>query len=275
MDWSKVISRKLLIKDLMEKRTSLEIQISVLKALLTRELKTRLGQHRLGIAWIFIEPLLQIMVFMAMFYFRDKTTIGGLEFPVFLATGLAPLLYFKKVISQSLGAVAGNKNLLIYRQVRVFDLFLARFLLEAVLSFGVLVLLITGAWWLGYEVDLVNSLNFILIFILLSLLAFGFGLIFGVISTLSPEVGKFVPPLLQPLMFISGTFFSINELPSAIQPLLLWNPLLHAFELMRSSFSFHYDISLVSMEYLMLWTLASLTVGVLMIRANWRKMLAV
>ena len=199
--------------------------------------------------------------------------MGGLELPVFLATGIGPFFYFKKVINQSMSAVSANKNLLIYRQVRVFDAFLARFMLEAVISFVVLTALLLGAWWFGYEVVLVDSIKFIILYLLLSFLAFGLGLIFGVINTLYPEPGKFIPVILRPLMFISGTFFSINELPDAAHNFLLWNPLIHTFELMRSCFASSYNVSLVSMEYLAMCTLVAMSLGMLMFRANWRKML--
>ena len=259
----------------MKSRSYLEIQLAVIHALLIRELRTRFGQYRLGIVWALLEPLTQMLIFMGLFYFRGTSGVGGLELPIFLATGLAPFLYFRKVVSQAMGAVAGNRNLFIYRQVRVFDAFLTRFLLEATISFIVLVTLITGSWWVGYEVNVVNSLLFLQVYLLLSLLSFGISLIFGTINTLYPEPGKFLPLLLRPLFFISGTFFSINEIPVAAQEWLLWNPLIHAFELFRSSLAPGYDTSLVSLDYLRICTLTALTLGMLVYRANWRKMLTV
>ncbi len=247
--------------------------MAVLHAMLLREVRTRFGQYRLGIVWAILEPTVQILFFMGMFYVRGKTTMGGLELPIFLATGIAPFLYFRKVITQSMGAVSANRNLLIYRQVRVFDAFLSRFILEAITSLIVLLSLILGSWWLGYEVEVVDFLKFLMIYGLLSFFAFGLGLIFGVLNTLYPEPGKFFPMVLRPLMFISATFFSINEIPGNLQQLLLWNPLIHAFELMRSCFSSSYNVSLVSIEYLSLCTLTAMTLGMLMFRANWRKML--
>ena len=259
----------------MEKRSSFQIQLAVIHALTVRELKTRFGRYRMGMVWALLEPLIQILVFLGLFYFRGRSSVGGLELPIFLATGIAPFLYFKKIISQGMGAVAANKNLLIYRQVRVFDPFLTRFILEAFISFIVLVCLITGSWWVGFEVEIVNTLRFLLVYGLLSFFAFGISLIFGVLNTLYPEPGKLLPIVLRPLMFISGTFFSINEMPSSVQELLLWNPLIHAFELMRSCFSFYYDTSLVSLNYLALSALTTMTLGMLMFRANWRKMLTI
>lgn len=259
----------------MKKRSSIQIQIAVTHALLIRELRTRFGRYRLGLFWALLEPVMQICIFMAMFYFRGRSTVGGLELPLFLATGIAPFLYFKKVISQSMGAVSANRNLLIYRQVRVFDPFFTRFILEAGISFITLLTIIAGSWWIGFDVEVVNSLRFVLVYTILSFFAFGLSLIFGVLNTLYPEPGKFIPVILRPLMFISGTFFSINEMPRSVQELLLWNPLIHAFELMRSCFSFHYDTSLVSIDYLALSALTTMTLGMLMFRASWRKMLTI
>ena len=257
----------------MQQRTSWQIQKAVIHALVIRELKTRFGQYRLGIVWALLEPLMQIMFFMTLFYFRGRASVGGLELPVFLATGLVPYLYFNKVISQSMGAVNANQNLFIYRQVRIFDAYLSRFLLEAVIAFVTLITLVIGSWWFGYQVVVVNTLKFLLLFTLVSLFAFGTSLVFGVFNSLYPEVGKFIPVILRPLFFISGTFFTINDMPPSLHPYLLWNPLLHTFELMRSCFSAHYNTSLVSMEYLMICTLVAMTLGMLMYRANWRRML--
>lgn len=255
------------------RRSPLKIQLAVIHALMAREMLTRFGAFRLGYAWALLEPLLQILFFSLMYAFGSRTMVGGLAIPVFLATGIAPFMYFRKVISQCLSAVSANQNLFLFRQVRIFDAYLVRFLLEMMITFVVLVLLIGGSAWLGFEVRLVSSLVFLQAYLLLSFFAFGLGLTFGVLNSLYPELGKLIPVILRPLMFISATFFTINDMPASVQNILLWNPLIHAFELMRSAFSSGYNTSLVSFEYLGLCTLIAMTLGMLMYRANWRKML--
>ena len=259
----------------MEKRSSFQIQLAVINALISRELKTRFGQYRLGIVWAFLEPIIGIAIFMVMFHFRGMSGVGGLDAPVFLALGMGPLTFFTKVINQCMTAVGANKNLLIYRQVRVFDFFWTRFILEAVINLIVLVSIFVAMSWMGFDIAVNNTLKFVLVFSLLAFLGFGVGLAFGVINTIFPEPGKFLPVLMRPLMFISATFFSINEIPVAAQDYLLWNPLVHALELMRSCFSESYNVSLVSLEYLGLCSLFVMTIAMIMFRANWRKMLTI
>ena len=257
----------------MTRRSSLQIQRAVIQALAIRELKTRFGSYRLGYLWAILEPLVQILFFSFLYTLGHRDTIGGLDIPVFLATGIVPFLFFKKVMTQSLGAMAANRNLLIYRQVRVFDLFLVRFLIEMLVSCAVFSLLIAGALYTGYSVQLVNSLVLLASWCLLGFLSFGIGLMFGLFKAIYPEPGKLLPTLLTPLMFVSGTFFSINEMPEPIQRILQWNPLIHSFELMRSAFSPGYDTSLVGFHYLGICSLSALFLGILIFRANWRRML--
>ena len=115
----------------MQSRSSWQIQKAVLKALLIRELKTRFGQYRLGIVWALLEPLMQMMFFMAMFYFQERTSVGGLALPVFLATGLVPFFYFNKVISQAMQSARIRTCLFTGRcGIRFF----CRFILEAAIA---------------------------------------------------------------------------------------------------------------------------------------------
>ena len=259
----------------MIQRSSLQIQRAVIQALVIRELKTRFGSYRLGYIWAILEPLIQILFFSLLYTLGSRKVIGGLDVPIFLATGIVPFLYFKKVITQSLGAVAANRNLLIYRQVRVFDLFLVRLIIEATVTFLVFIILVVGALYMGYTVSLTSSLVFLASYLLLGFLSFGIGLLLGVFKALYPEPGKLVPVVLTPLMFVSGTFFSINDMPEPIQRILLWNPLIHSFELMRSAFSPGYDTSLVNFHYLAMCSLVSIFLGTLTFRANWRRMLRI
>jgi capsular polysaccharide transport system permease protein len=258
----------------MHKRQPLQIQKAVLHALLIREMKTRFGQYRLGMAWAVLEPLFNMLFFFAMYTMGGRTGIGGLAIPVFLVTGLVPFFFFREMVGQMMNAVQANQSLFIYRQVRIFDTYLCRFLLETGITISVMIIMLTAAWWFDYDVNVHNFLLLVGTFLLLALFSLGLGMLFGTINRLHPEAGKLIQPILRPLFFISGVFFSINSIPSNLQPYLLWNPILHALEFMRSAMSSSYDTSLVSLNYLAMATLVALCLGMLSLRANWRRMLA-
>ena len=78
----------------------------------------------------------------------------------------------------------------------------------------------------------------------------GLGMIICVGQLRFPELGKIVPLLTRPLFFISGLFFSLNDIPSQYHHYLLWNPILHAIELIRNACYPGYNADSLSMGYL-------------------------
>ena len=57
--------------------------------------------------------------------------------------------------------------------------------------------------------------------------------------------------LMRPLWFLSGVFFSLNDVPQNIRPYISWNPILQSIELTRHSFANSYPLSeAVSLTYL-------------------------
>ena len=89
-----------------------------------------------------------------------------------------------------------------------------------------------------------------------------------------PELGKVVPLLTRPLFFISGLFFSLNDIPSQYHHYLLWNPILHAIELIRNACYPSYNADSVSMGYLAFIALATVFFGLAMYRLDWKRMVA-
>ena len=85
----------------------------VIHALIMREIKARFGQQRLGYVWAFLEPMLFIGIFIAMYSIR-----GGFRAPhnmgleLFLITGIVPFLLFRNVMSGAIRALRNNKELL-------------------------------------------------------------------------------------------------------------------------------------------------------------------
>ena len=67
------------------------------------------------------------------------------------------------------------------------------------------------------------------------------GSVFCALSVVSNTVDRIIGPMLRPMFWISGLFFSLNELPLAIRELLLWNPVLHCVELVRGGTFESYD----------------------------------
>src|SRR5215472_14652230 len=99
---------------------NLATQSRVVGALLIREVYTGFGRAGLGFAWIVAEPLVFAVPVLLVWSAVRNPYEHGIRMMPFLWSGYLPMLLFVRV----------NAGLLYHRQVTIFDIFLARFLLE-------------------------------------------------------------------------------------------------------------------------------------------------
>lgn len=260
-------------------RSPLNVLRDVIFALFIRELKTRFGAYRLGLLWAFLEPMLFVLLISALRSFRSYGGIfggesNGMPYPLFFMLAFVPYKFFSTQLTQGAAAVRSNLGLFKYRQVRPIDALLARTLLEILIYGSVLVIFMTLFWWFGFNVIIAEPLKLIGIFMLLTLLGSGMGLIICVGQLRIPELTQIIPLLTRPLFFISGIFFSINDIPAQYHQYLLWNPILHAIELIRNACYSSYNVDSVSWGFLAISALVTAFFGLAMYRLDWKQMVA-
>lgn len=255
-------------------RSPLMVLRDVTFGLLVRELRTRFGRYRLGYAWALLDPLLMIALFSAVFGLRDHSGFGGAAAPLFITAGYLPFIFFKNVVSRLQSAVSANRGLFCYRQVTPFSTFIARFMLETIVGMMVGGILIAGLVWSGFDAIPEDPLQVILIYLLLMVFSFSLGIVFCVVGTLIQEADKFFSLLMMPLMFISCVMFPLAGIPAQYRPWFLWNPLVHALELIRAGWIEGYESPEVSVRYLSVVTLVLLTFAMSCYRLSHRRLIA-
>ena len=139
----------------------------------------------------------------------------------------------------------------------------ARAILEVVIYSAVFVTFMAGAGWLGFDVAVRDPLPVLLAFLALGLLGLGLGALACVAVTRFPDAGQVVPILLRPLFFISGIFFSVEVVPAEYRAWLLWNPVLHALEIIRGAYFHAIDNHYGDPVYLAWWVVGALALGLL------------
>ena len=245
----------------MRHRSAAEIQKAVIFALLLRELKTRFGKTRLGYSWAILEPLTHVIVLVLALGVAVGATMPGVDYVVYLITGIVPWLLFSNLVSRSLTTVQANIGLFGYRQVKPLDAVIARVLLETVIHVLVFLVLILMAYLFGYKVQVHSPLEFMAMAILFVVFTFGFAVIMCILGALYPESQKWVPAILRPMYFISGIMFPLQLVPPQFHHLFDWNPVLHAMELFRAFYfngfvTWHGDV-----YYFGLWAILPLVLG--------------
>ena len=249
-----------------QKQTSWEIQKSVVFALFIRELKSRFGVFKLGYFWAVMGPVFGIAALCFIRTALGSGPIQGVHFPLFFASGVLIYKIFTGLGQSTLGQIEANMGLMSYQRIKPLDPLIARVILEGIIIAAAMIVVLGGLAYFGFTFRLGSVLRAIEVFLLMTLFSFGFGLFLATISPFFQDFKKIVPVVLQPLFFISGIFFSVNSLPESLLPYLLWNPILHGVELGRASLFEGYQSDHVSLSYLYLSALFSITLGLMLFR---------
>ncbi|MFC3051689.1 ABC transporter permease [Kordiimonas pumila] len=259
----------------MKARSAISIQRDVIFAIFLREMNARFKSYTFGNIWIILEPLLMISVFLVLFGARGRGEFGYVEPPVFILAGFLPFrTLWQATMRKNMSALGGAKGLLGFRQVRLFDIFMARSLVEGGIFLVSGTALVLIMMWLGFA-PLPNDPLFMLFYAAhLWLFAIFFGILACVIASIAREVEKLVNLFTMPLMFVSAVFYPMTIVPARYQDLMALNPLVHASELIREAWLPGYISPVASYEYLFVWILILSALAVSAYRLRWQRMLA-
>lgn len=214
-------------------RSALQIQGNVIGALIIRELHTRFGRENIGYLWIFAEPMLLAVAVGALHSRQHVPITGGVRSVPFAIAGYTLFIMFRSMVSRAETLLEANRPLLNHRRVTIFDMLMARALLEAASTTLVLSLLLAGAWML----DLFDAPPDLLLMGgavgLLAWFSFALSMIVTTMAHESPMAGRLIHPLLYLSMPLSGAFFTMLWVPPALRGVVAWIPTVPMFEMLR------------------------------------------
>jgi capsular polysaccharide transport system permease protein len=250
------------------------IQLQVVHALVLRETRTRFGAHQLGYLWAVLEPLMWIGTFWGLYMVTHRQTPHGLDTVAFLGTGILTYELFNKNVGRVGEAINGNTALLFYPQVQPIDLVWARAALETATIGSVFVLVMAGNLLLRPDEaarvdDLLRTMQGLGC---AALLGSALGLTLCMLGQLSNVVERLRGPIMRPMFWISGLFYTFDQAPPQAQPILSYNPVLHCVEMVREGWFDGYDSSQASASYVLGCALALLALGLLLERVVRRRL---
>ncbi len=212
------------------------IQLRVIHALVLREVITRYGRHNIGFAWLFLEPMLFTCGIATLWTMMKLTHGSSLPIVAFALTGYSSILLWRNCSNRCIKAIEPNLCLMFHRNVTALDVLLARVVLEvlgASVSLTALSLVFISIGWMAPPSDILLALQG---WGMLAWFALSLSLLVGALSERSElldRVWHIVTYLLFPL---SGAGFLVEWLPSAAQKALLWLPMVHGVEMIRSGY---------------------------------------
>jgi capsular polysaccharide transport system permease protein len=221
--------------------------------------------------WAILNPLAMIIVFGIIHsQIGSKTSYS---MPVFLAVSFVSYNLFKGIVMQSLSAFSANKGLFVYKQVKPIDTIFSRFFLEFFVQIIVAIILVVIGIYLNIKIEVKD-----LLFTLLSLFWFAFfglslGVLFAVLGYFFENFPKIINLVFLPMFFMSGLFFTAENLPSNIRDILLYNPVFQFEELIHGWFFYSLSDRYVDYDYLLMWTIIPLFLGLWLYKRTEKKII--
>ncbi len=245
---------------------SLAIQMRVIWALCLRESLTRFGRNNLGFLWLFIEPMTFTLGVTFVWSLSRMTHGATVSVASFALTGYSSVLLWRNPASRISKAIESNLALLYHRNVRVFDIFISRILLEIIgisASFFGLMLVLVFFEVIETPVDLVTLIAG---WGLLSAFSIALALTIGALSEQSDFLDRIWHAAAYLLFPFSGAGTLADWLPPGLRVFILKIPFVHGVEMIRHGF---YGDAIRTYEdpvYLTLCTLVLFALGLFLSR---------
>nr|WP_256476569.1 ABC transporter permease [Siccirubricoccus soli] len=221
----------------------------VIGALTLRELGTRFGRDNLGYLWLFVEPALLGGAIGMVHHLSGHGLPGGLNVATFWVMGYIPYYLLRGIINRAPTAIVSNQSLLYHRNISVFDIILARDLLEgaavggAMLAFTLFFGMTAGQWPHAPEKMVIGM-------VLMLAFCHGVALLIAAGSIYTEVFDRVVHLCTYIALPATGAFFMVFWLPTDLQRSALWIPTVHIFEMIRdgefgSQVPTHYNVGYV------------------------------
>lgn len=233
------------------RRSPIQIMTDVLFALLLREFQTRFGNRRMGAFWMIFEPMIHVSVILFIFTVIRARSVQGMEYPVFLLSGLIPFFMMRNIAKKLMDSVNANKALFVYPNIKIFDTYIARMLVEIIIyTIIYIIFLFCLGYWFHFNVSIAHPIGFFIALLTGILFSFGLGILLSIFIQVMPTIKSFVGIMFMVFYLISGILFPLWIIPEKYLHWVLWNPYAHIISNIRSSaFQYYPDIHGVSSLY--------------------------
>lgn len=247
--------------------------LRVIVALVMREMTTRYGKSTGGYIWALIEPVGMIAVLSIAFSQFLRTPPIGDSFLFFYATGYLPFYMYGTLAREVSSAVQRNRSLLHFPMVTPLDAVIARTILSVITVILIVMIVFFGTYLIVGEPSRIDMAPLILSFTLSAMLGTGIGTLNAVIFTFIPVWTSIWKIINRPLFIISGIFYTFESMPTEVQELLWWNPLVHVIGLCRVAMFSIYDGHYISIGYVLAISFGTFIPGAYLLQRHKTRML--
>lgn len=246
----------------------------LMSQLISRDFKVKYKRSVLGVVWSLLYPVLMMAVMAMVFSQMFKFKVEGINYLVYLMTGIVMFQYFSEASNTAMTSVVGNFGLLnkVYIPKYIFPLAKCLFVgINFVLTLiPWFILILLTQFGLGQYPASINWYYLILPYIFLCLFIFtvGMGLLLSCISVFLRDVFYIYGIVLTIWQYFTPVFYSIEILPPSLQGLFKFNPLYQFITAAREIVLYGQCPSILSIAIMGLMAVGTLLIGGIVFKKN-------
>ena len=242
--------------------------------LITRDFKVKYKRSVLGVVWSLLYPILMMAVMAIVFSQMFKFKVEGINYLVYLMTGLVMFNYFSEASNAAMVSVVDNFLLInkVYIPKYVFPLSKCMFVgINFLLSLIPWLIIIALSYFGLGEYTCHFNLYYLLlpyIFFCFFIFTVGVGLFLSCVSVFLRDVFYIYGIVLTIWNYLTPVFYSIEILPTSLQFLMNFNPLYQFLNTTRTIVVYGQAPSILTLGIIGLLGLGSLVIGSFIFRKN-------
>lgn len=246
----------------------------LLQQLISRDFKVKYKRSILGIVWSILYPVLMMSVMAIVFSQMFKFRVEGINYLVYLITGIIMFNFFSEATNQAMSSVVLNFGLInkVYIPKYIFPLAKCIF---ATVNFALtlipwILIIILSYFGLGEFTCHINIWYLILpyIFFCMFLFSVGIGFLLSCVSVFLRDMFYIYGIIIMLWNYLTPVFYSIEIIPDGYRGVFEINPLYQFITAAREIVVYGQIPSLSMLLSITLWGVGTLLVGAYVFRKN-------
>lgn len=211
------------------------------------------SESRVALVWTLIGPAVLMGLLMSAYFLAGVHTIINMDVPTFAMLGSTSWFMLRQIIFRSTAAVHALRTLLNLRAFSPAMLGLGQGIIYMCSYTIVYIALIGGGYLAGLFTLPANVAGVAFWLVCIGLMALAIGIIFGSIAVIWPYFSRFAPVIERALQMVSSVILVSEQLPVQYRWVVLWSPLSHAEQLLRSAYFEGYKSEDADPHYFFVW----------------------
>ena len=199
------------------------------------------ADSRIALLWSFLLPMTMVIIMSAMYIITGVRFVLGMDVETFSLLGMVNWYMFRIIIFRSSEAYFGGRPFL--NMEPVTPLMMA--LVNSVFYFIVYVVLLSILISVGHAFDILSAPDNVpgvaAYMFGIAVIAASLGLLFGSIASYWHFFLRLAPPIERFLQLFSSVFFVSEQIPAPYRHFILWWPMSHGLQLLRSCYFPQYE----------------------------------